>query len=81
MRWKLLRQKSSLTEKSSLNPRTFVNKKGAQEAHEAIRPTDMSRHTRYRQRPSRLYDLIWKGWLSQMSDAQLERTNVKNSSK
>jgi DNA topoisomerase-1 len=27
-------------------PRTFVNKsKGAQEAHEAIRPTDMSRHT------------------------------------
>jgi DNA topoisomerase-1 len=32
--------------KSSSKPRTFVNKsKGAQEAHEAIRPTDMSRHT------------------------------------
>jgi DNA topoisomerase-1 len=31
--------------KSFLNP-NFVNKsKGAQEAHEAIRPTDMSRHT------------------------------------
>ena len=53
--------------------------KGAQEAHEAIRPTDMSR-----QSPSleadqaRLYDLIWKRTIaSQMSDAQLERTQLK----
>ena len=61
-------------------PRTFANKsKGAQEAHEAIRPTDMSRHTvKIDRDQARLYDLIWKRTLaSQMSDAELERTNVK----
>ncbi|WP_294964422.1 type I DNA topoisomerase [uncultured Flavobacterium sp.] len=61
-------------------PRIFANKnKGAQEAHEAIRPTDMSRHSVNIDRDqARLYDLIWKRTLaSQMSDAQLERTNVK----
>ncbi|WP_293873896.1 type I DNA topoisomerase [Flavobacterium sp.] len=61
-------------------PRTFTSKsKGAQEAHEAIRPTDMSRHTVNVERDqARLYDLIWKRTLaSQMSDAELERTNVK----
>ncbi|HPJ11161.1 MAG TPA: type I DNA topoisomerase [Flavobacterium sp.] len=61
-------------------PRNFVTKsKGAQEAHEAIRPTDMSRHTVNIDRDqARLYDLIWKRTLaSQMSDAELERTNVK----
>ncbi|MBF0694244.1 MAG: type I DNA topoisomerase [Flavobacterium sp.] len=61
-------------------PRTFTSKsKGAQEAHEAIRPTDMSRHTVNIDRDqARLYDLIWKRTLaSQMSDAELERTNVK----
>ena len=61
-------------------PRTFTTKsKGAQEAHEAIRPTDMSRHTVNVERDqARLYDLIWKRTLaSQMSDAELERTNVK----
>ncbi|RXR20520.1 type I DNA topoisomerase [Flavobacterium amnicola] len=61
-------------------PRSFNTKsKGAQEAHEAIRPTDMSRHTVDIDRDqARLYDLIWKRTLaSQMSDAQLERTNVK----
>lgn len=61
-------------------PRNFNTKsKGAQEAHEAIRPTDMSRHTIDIDRDqARLYDLIWKRTLaSQMSDAQLERTNVK----
>ena len=60
--------------------RSFSNKnKGAQEAHEAIRPTDMSRHSADLERDqSRLYDLIWKRTLaSQMSDAQLENTNVK----
>ena len=60
--------------------RVFKSKaKGAQEAHEAIRPTNMKIHaidTEYDQ--NRLYDLIWKRTLaSQMSDAQLERTNVK----
>jgi len=64
-------------------PRDYKGKsKGAQEAHEAIRPTDMSKHTiegDYDQ--SRLYALIWKRTIaSQMSDAQLERTNVKISS-
>ena len=62
------------------HPRTFTNKsKGAQEAHEAIRPTDMSQHTVNIDRDqARLYDLIWKRTLaSQMSDAKLERTNVK----
>ncbi len=61
-------------------PRTFTNKsKGAQEAHEAIRPTDMSLHTVNIDRDqAKLYDLILKRTLaSQMSDAQLERTNVK----
>jgi DNA topoisomerase-1 len=60
--------------------RVFKSKtKGAQEAHEAIRPTSMKAHsinTEYDQ--NRLYDLIWKRTLaSQMSDAQLERTNFK----
>ncbi|WP_394758064.1 type I DNA topoisomerase [Flavobacterium sp.] len=66
--------------KEYAKPRTFVNKsKGAQEAHEAIRPTDMSQHTVNIDRDqARLYDLIWKRTLaSQMSDAELERTNVK----
>lgn len=61
-------------------PRNYNTKsKGAQEAHEAIRPTDMSRHTVNIDRDqARLYDLIWKRTIaSQMSDAQLERTNVK----
>ncbi len=61
-------------------PRTYSTKsKGAQEAHEAIRPTDMTLHNAPVDRDqARLYDLIWKRTLaSQMSDAQLERTNVK----
>ncbi len=53
--------------------------KGAQEAHEAIRPTNFSAHSidaEYDQQ--RLYELIWKRAIaSQMSDAQLERTNVR----
>jgi DNA topoisomerase I len=61
-------------------PRNYKGKtKGAQEAHEAIRPTDMSRQIisgDYDQ--ERLYHLIWKRTIaSQMSDAQLERTHVK----
>ncbi|MCF8715422.1 type I DNA topoisomerase [Joostella atrarenae] len=61
-------------------PRKYTGKsKGAQEAHEAIRPTDMTRHRVQIERDqARLYELIWKRTLaSQMSDAQLERTNVK----
>ena len=61
-------------------PRNYSSKsKGAQEAHEAIRPTDFSRHTVDVDRDqARLYELIWKRAIaSQMSEAQLERTNVK----
>lgn len=52
--------------------------KGAQEAHEAIRPTDFSIHSVNIDRDqARLYELIWKRAIaSQMSEAQLERTNV-----
>jgi DNA topoisomerase-1 len=61
-------------------PRVFTTKtKGAQEAHEAIRPTDMSQSTlAFTDRnQQRLYELIWKRTIaSQMADAQLERTNV-----
>ncbi|MFL0062115.1 type I DNA topoisomerase [Tenacibaculum maritimum] len=61
-------------------PRNFSTKsKGAQEAHEAIRPTNMESHEisgEYDQ--ARLYSLIWKRTIaSQMSEAQLERTVVK----
>ena len=60
--------------------RKFKSKaKGAQEAHEAIRPTNFAVQTaglEYDQ--VRLYELIWKRAIaSQMSDARLERTNVK----
>lgn len=61
-------------------PRNYKGKsKGAQEAHEAIRPTDFSKHTVNVERDqARLYDLIWKRAIaSQMSEAELERTNVK----
>ncbi len=53
--------------------------KGAQEAHEAIRPTDFAKHTVNMDRDQmRLYELIWKRAIaSQMSEAQLERTNVQ----
>lgn len=60
--------------------RNFATKtKGAQEAHEAIRPTDMTRTTISGESDQvRLYELIWKRTIaSQMADAQLERTNVK----
>ncbi|MCR8668900.1 type I DNA topoisomerase [Aestuariibaculum sp. M13] len=61
-------------------PRNYVGKtKGAQEAHEAIRPTSFATHSVDLDRDqARLYDLIWKRAIaSQMSEAELERTNVK----
>ena len=60
-------------------PRRYQSKsKGAQEAHEAIRPTDMRVRNAGQDRDAeRLYDLIWKRTLaSQMSDAELEKTLV-----
>ena len=51
----------------------------AQEAHEAIRPTDFGQHTTFGESDEvKLYDLIWKRSIaSQMSHAQLERTTIK----
>jgi len=68
------------------SPRVYKNKaKNAQEAHECIRPTDMTRDasalklTEADQR--KLYDLIWKRTLAcQMAGARLERTTVDLSS-
>lgn len=59
--------------------RTFKNKnESAQEAHEAIRPTDMNVTTAGDADTTRLYELIWKRTMaSQMADAQLERTIAK----
>ncbi|MBP1667641.1 MAG: topoisomerase [Bacteroidetes bacterium] len=52
--------------------------KGAQEAHEAIRPTGLDHETiAGTAAEKRLYELIWKRTIaSQMSDAQLEKTTV-----
>ncbi len=60
-------------------PRKFTTKsKGAQEAHEAIRPVDMgARSIHGDSAEQKLYDLIWKRTLaSQMADAKLEKTRV-----
>lgn len=53
--------------------------KGAQEAHEAIRPTYIqNREIGGTEPEKKLYELIWKRTVaSQMSDAELEKTNVK----
>ena len=63
-------------------PRQYKTKSGAQDAHEAIRPTDVNR-TPDAVKPYltpeqyRLYDLIWKRFVaSQMAEAQLEVTSV-----
>lgn len=61
-------------------PRQYKNKsKGAQEAHEAIRPTYISvTEVEGERNEVRLYDLIWKRTIaSQMSDAELEKTTAK----
>jgi DNA topoisomerase-1 len=62
-----------------LKTRNFTTKaKGAQEAHEAIRPTFMDQSSVGGSRQEqRLYELIWKRTLaSQMSEAQLEKTTI-----
>ncbi|HVX71878.1 MAG TPA: type I DNA topoisomerase [Devosia sp.] len=61
-------------------PRIYQNKaKNAQEAHEAIRPTDMFRHPETVGDPDqkKLYGLIWRRTLaSQMRPAEIERTTA-----
>jgi DNA topoisomerase I len=65
------------------SPRQYQAKaKNAQEAHEAIRPTDLSRRPDAMRRrldadQAKLYELIWKRTIaSQMESAELERTTV-----
>ncbi len=61
-------------------PRNYKTKsKGAQEAHEAIRPTIISRkEINVDYDSNRLYNLIWKRTVaSQMADAKIDRTTVK----
>jgi DNA topoisomerase-1 len=59
--------------------RKFKNKnESAQEAHEAIRPTNAGATTVVEPEWQRLYELIWKRTIaSQMADAELEKTTVK----
>ncbi|NTS29823.1 type I DNA topoisomerase [Phyllobacterium sp. BT25] len=64
-------------------PRYYSTKaKNAQEAHEAIRPTDFNRHPKDMRKfldddQARLYELIWKRAIaSQMQSADIERTTV-----
>jgi DNA topoisomerase-1 len=66
------------------SPRIYKNKsKNAQEAHEAIRPTDLRRHPKDMARKletdqARLYELIWTRTLAcQMESAELERTTAE----
>ncbi|MEW2919289.1 type I DNA topoisomerase [Ruegeria sp. ANG10] len=65
------------------SPRIYKNKaKNAQEAHECIRPTDMSRDAKALkvtdEDQRKLYDLIWKRTIAcQMAAARLERTTVE----
>lgn len=65
---------------SYAKPTKYATKNSnAQEAHEAIRPTDFSVHSITSDRDEeRLYELIWKRSIaSQMAHAELERTSVK----
>ena len=60
-------------------PRQFhTSSKGAQEAHEAIRPTYISEHEiSGNSQEKRLYDLIWKRTIAcQMADAEAEKTTI-----
>ncbi len=62
-----------------VNIRQYKTKsKGAQEAHEAIRPTNLSRHEiEGDAQELRIYDLVWKRTIaSQMADALLEKTTA-----
>lgn len=71
--------------KEYVSPRTFTKKsKGAQEAHEAVRPTNVSRSSLgANDEQKKLYELIWsRAVASQMTDAKLKKTkltaNVEN---
>ncbi len=65
-------------EKYSKRRQYHTNAKGAQEAHEAIRPTYMNlQEIEGTAQEKRLYDLIWKRTIaSQMADAEIEKTTI-----
>jgi len=74
-----MRQIEGAYGKAYVQPRQFKTKSSsAQEAHEAIRPTDFSVTDPGMDRNAiRLYDLIWKRSIaSQMADAELEKTTA-----
>ncbi|WP_373235566.1 type I DNA topoisomerase [Cohaesibacter celericrescens] len=69
-------------------PRVYTTKaKNAQEAHEAIRPTDVARHPKQMaqyldEEQLKLYTLIWRRTMaSQMASAQMERTTIEIAAK
>ncbi|HWU73158.1 MAG TPA: type I DNA topoisomerase [Sphingomonas sp.] len=75
--------RKAITERYAANyvpdkPRQYQTKaKNAQEAHEAIRPTDFGRDHAGSGDHARLYELIWKrAMASQMASAQMERTTI-----
>src|SRR5690554_6137547 len=62
-------------------PRVYGSKEGAQEAHEAIRPTDVSRRptdiSGLEKDAEKLYDLIWRQFIAcQMADAEFLSTSI-----
>lgn len=63
-------------------PRIYKTKKGAQDAHEAIRPTSLKREPRKIKKyltteQYKLYELIWNRFIAcQMSDAKLDQTTI-----
>lgn len=71
--------KDSLGEKYLKVRKYHTSSKGAQEAHEAIRPTFISNHDiTGTAQEKKLYNLIWKRTIaSQMADAQVEKTQVE----
>ena len=70
--------KSSMGEEYLKVRQYHTHTKGAQEAHEAIRPTYINKHeVSGTAQEKKLYSLIWKRTIaSQMSDAVLEKTNI-----
>jgi len=75
--------RKAITERYAANyvpdkPRQYQTKaKNAQEAHEAIRPTDFGKDRAGSGDHARLYELIWKrAMASQMASAQMERTTI-----
>ncbi len=71
--------KDTLGERYLKVRRYHTTSKGAQEAHEAIRPTYINKHEiSGTAQEKKLYNLIWKRTIaSQMADAELERTTIE----